>query len=205
MKFCALQESYEKGSFLSGETTGFIDDNLIDDSFNNIENPLSHKYSDLHLHTTEFYGALTPREVVCAAKELGLSVIAITDHDTVNGIAEAIEAGMECGLEVIPGIEISAIDGEREVHILGYYIYPDSKDLLEILSQMIDARDTRAIQMVEKLNGLGGLITLDRVCEISGNQFNGRPHIADAMLEAGYITERAEAVRQEVIIRIAKA
>lgn len=165
--------------------------NLVDSSFP--------KFTDLHIHTTASDGSLTPRQLVIAAKEAGLSTIAITDHDTVNGIAEAIEAGMECGLEVIPGIEISAIDGEQEVHILGYYIVPDSKGLLEILSKMIHARDTRAIRMVEKLNGIGVMITLDRVREISGNQFIGRPHIAEAMLEAGYITKRAEAFTTDFI------
>lgn len=159
----------------------------------------SEKYADLHLHTTASDGTLTPRQMVQAAKEVGLSVIAITDHDTVSGLAEALEAGQELDIEVIPGIELSTIDSKQEVHILGYYIDTSCQNLLDVLSQMIHARDTRAVRMIEKLNELGVSITLDRVREISGNEFMGRPHIARAMIEAGYIKEHAEAFTTEYI------
>lgn len=159
----------------------------------------STKYADLHLHTTASDGTLTPRQMVQSAKEVGLSAIAITDHDSVKGITEALEAGKEMDLEVIPGIELSTLNGKKEVHILGYYIDPPYKNLTEVLAQMIHARDTRAVRMVQNLNELGVDISLDRVREISGSDFIGRPHIARAMLEKGYIKEQAEAFTTDYI------
>jgi predicted metal-dependent phosphoesterase TrpH len=158
-----------------------------------------HSGADLHLHTTASDGTLSPTQMVKSAKATGLSVIAITDHDSVSGIAEARQAGKELDLEVIPGIELSALDGEKEVHILGYFIDPSSKNLVQTLSTIIRARDNRAIMMVQKLNDLGIGISLERVHEISGNDFIGRPHIAMAMMEIGYIKEQAEAFTSEYI------
>lgn len=103
----------------------------------------------------------------------GFSAIAITDHDTVGGLAEAMDAGREFCVEVAPGIELSTLDGSKEIHILGYFIDPASPGLLEMLRRMIDARENRAVGMVEKLNALGVRISLDRVREISGNEFLG--------------------------------
>jgi len=155
--------------------------------------------ADLHLHTTASDGTLTPHEVVTKAKDAGLSAIAITDHDSTSGLEEAISTGNELDIEVIPGIELSTLDGEKEVHILGYFIDPSNLSLTDILSKMIRARDNRAVAMVQKLNDLGVDISLDRVREISGSEFIGRPHIAIAMLEKGYIKEQAEAFTTEYI------
>ena len=146
-------------------------------------------YSDLHLHTTASDGKNTPAEVVALAQQKGFSAIAITDHDTTSGIEEAIHAGTEYGLEIIPGIELSTIAGEREIHILGYYLDINSTILSEKLSQFIDARKNRAVKMVEKLNSLGVKISLPRVKEIVGTEFIGRPHIASALLKKGLAPE----------------
>ncbi|PKL70948.1 MAG: phosphatase [Methanomicrobiales archaeon HGW-Methanomicrobiales-1] len=155
--------------------------------------------ADLHLHTTASDGTLTPYQMVKFAKDAGLSAIAITDHDSTSGLEEAISAGNELEIEVIPGIELSTLDGEKEVHILGYFIDPSNIMLIDFLSKMIRARDNRTVEMVEKLNDLGVDISLDRVRDISGTPFIGRPHIARAMLEMGYIREPAEAFTPEYI------
>ncbi len=162
-------------------------------------------YADLHLHTTASDGTLTPRRVVEAAAEAGFSTIAITDHDTTAGLAEALTAGAALGIEVIPGIELSALDGELEVHILGYHIDPDNPALKQITAKISHARSNRAVGMVEKLNGLGVHITLKRVKELAGNEVIGRPHIARAMLERGYISDQKEAFTSEYIDRGGKA
>jgi len=150
-------------------------------------NPTFLKYADLHLHTTASDGRFTPHKMIQLAKDAGLSAVAITDHDSVNGISEALDAGMKLNIEVIPGIELSCIEGKKEVHVLGYFIDSTCKSLNDVLSQMILARDNRAVQMVQKLNDIGIHISLDRVRELSGNEFMGRPHIAQAMIEKGYI------------------
>jgi len=161
--------------------------------------------ADLHLHTTASDGIFSPREVVQKAKNLGLSTIAITDHDSIEGLDEAIKAGQEKKVEVIPGIELSALEGEREVHILGYFIDPTNWRLAETLSKIIETRQNRAREMIEKLNSFGVDISIDRVKEISGNSFIGRPHIAKAMIEKGYIEEISEAFTKDFIGRGGRA
>jgi len=161
--------------------------------------------ADLHLHTTASDGTLTPYQMVKFAKETGISAIAITDHDSTSGLEEAISAGNDLGIEVIPGIELSTLDGEKEVHILGYFIDPSNISLTDLLSKMIRARDNRAVAMVQKLNDLGVDISLERVRELSGSEFIGRPHIARAMLEKGHIKEQAEAFTTEYIGRGGRA
>ena len=162
-------------------------------------------FADLHLHTTASDGTNTPAEVVALAKEKGLSVLAITDHDTTAGLTEAIATGDKLGLEVISGIELSTLDDDREIHILGYYPNCSSKPLQEMLKKMIDVRKNRAIYMVEKLNQLGYAVELSRVKEIAGADFIGRPHIARALLEKGYIDDISEAFSESFIGRGGKA
>ncbi len=135
------------------------------------------------------------------AKEQGFAAIAITDHDTTAGLEKALTAGAMYQLEVIPGIELSTLDGEREIHILGYYVDPYHKGLQEMLTQMIEARQGRAVKMVEKLQKLGYALKLNRVQEIAGGPFIGRPHIARALLEKGYISEPCEAFTDAFIGR----
>lgn len=149
---------------------------------------------DLHVHTTASDGAYTPFEVVQEAVARGLTAIAITDHDTTAGIDKALEAAKGTALEVIPGIELSAEWGSEETHILGYYLdYHDGalQETLEILRQ---ARRKRARTMVERLAGLEMPLCWDRVVEIAGESSAfGRPHIAQALRERGYVASMNEA------------
>ena len=161
--------------------------------------------ADLHLHTSASDGLYPPAEVVKQAKDKGYSAIAITDHDTTGGLTEALAAGKKLGVEVIPGIELSTLDGDREIHILGYYPDSENDQLQEMLSKMIEARKNRALKMVEKLNHHGIDISLTRIKEIAGTEFIGRPHIAQALLEKGYITEVSEAFSEDFIGRGGKA
>lgn len=158
-------------------------------------------YADLHLHTTASDGMYSPSEVVSLAKDRGYTAIAITDHDTTDGLTEALAAGEKLELEVIPGIELSTLNGKREIHILGYYPDPESVSLQELLYKIIKTRQNRAVKIVEKLNHHGIDISISRVKEIAGSQFIGRPHIARALLEKGYITEIAGAFTESFIGR----
>lgn len=162
-------------------------------------------YADLHLHTTASDGSNAPAEVVALAREKGFAAIAITDHDTVEGLAEALEAGTKLGVEVIPGIELSTLEHDREIHILGYYLDWENELLQAKLKRFIEARRERAVKMVEKLNTLGCHISLKRVKEISGGPFIGRPHIARALLEKGYINELSDAFTADFIGRGGRA
>lgn len=156
-------------------------------------------FADLHLHTTASDGLYTPTEVVVRSKEKGFSAISITDHDTIAGIEEAMSVGAKLGLEIMPGIELSTLNEDREIHILGYYPDIHNIKLNEMLGKMIDVRKSRALFMVEKLNNLGFGIALERVKEIAGSEFIGRPHIARALQEKGYISEIAEAFTKDYI------
>lgn len=158
-------------------------------------------YVDLHLHSTASDGVSSPAELVKLAKAKGFTAIAITDHDTTAGINEAMAEGKRQNLEVVPGIELSTLWGEREIHLLGYYLDWNDHNLQQTLSQMIEARQTRAARMVEKLNTLGIAISLARVKEIAGSEFIGRPHIAQALLERNYVKDTAEAFTADYIGR----
>ncbi|OFX13490.1 MAG: hypothetical protein A2Z18_08710 [Armatimonadetes bacterium RBG_16_58_9] len=140
--------------------------------------------ADLHIHTTASDGTLTPEQVVEAASGIGLAAIAITDHDTVSGIAPALEAGRRFGVEVVPGIEISAMrHGRTEAHILGYCIDHECSELVKFVGKLVDARRERAERMVEQLNAAGVPIEFERVVEIARGGALGRPHVAKAICE----------------------
>lgn len=149
---------------------------------------------DLHLHSTVSDGRLSPAEVVRRAAGLGLTVIALTDHDNVDGIAEALEEAKNLpGLRVIPGIEISTDIDQGELHLLGYFIDYTSPDLLASLIRMRHSREKRAQRMIANLAQLGLPVEWRRVQEIAGDGSVGRPHIAQALLEKGYIATIKEA------------
>ncbi|MFC2040760.1 PHP domain-containing protein [Chloroflexota bacterium] len=149
---------------------------------------------DLHIHSTASDGLLSPAEVVRKAAQLGLTFIAITDHDSVNGIAPALEAAKTFPqLTVIPGVEVSTDIPKGEAHVLGYYLDYTSPELLTTLEGMRNSRRKRAQGMVAKLRDLGVRIEWQRVQEIAGSSSIGRPHIAQAMLEKGYIASIKEA------------
>ena len=144
--------------------------------------------ADLHIHSTTSDGRLTPAEVVKEAAERGLKFMSLTDHDTVDGIAPAKAAVQSFpGLKLIPGIEISTDIPDGEVHVLGYFIDYTSRELGAKLARFRNSRLNRARGMVAKLDKLGIHLDWQRVQQIAGASVMGRPHIAQAMLEKGYI------------------
>ncbi len=153
-----------------------------------------HIKADLHTHTHYSDGRFTPTELVSMAKRSGLDIIAITDHDNVDGIDEAIEAGKQTGIEIIPGVELSSEHRGREVHVLGYFVDYRSENLLEHLMSFRDLRRKRAEKIVEKLNGLNvPLKTSDVMEQVKGGASIGRPHVAYAMVEKKLISNYYEA------------
>jgi predicted metal-dependent phosphoesterase TrpH len=149
---------------------------------------------DLHIHSTASDGALSPEEVVGESVRRGLSVIALTDHDTVNGVAPALAAAEAFpGLRVVPGVELSTDVAQGEVHILGYFIDYSDGELLARLERMRNSRRERAQEMIARLGDLGVNIDWSRVQEIAGEGSVGRPHLAQAMVEGGYVGSLKEA------------
>jgi predicted metal-dependent phosphoesterase TrpH len=150
-------------------------------------------YIDLHLHTTASDGTRSPSEIVNYAKSKGLQAIAITDHDTIEGLAEALAEGERIGLEVIPGIEISAEHIPGSMHLLGYFLDIHHPLLNERLEYLQKARAERNPKIVENLNRLGVKMTYDEVVKASGGGQVGRPHFAQVLLEKGYVRSFQEA------------
>lgn len=149
---------------------------------------------DLHIHSTASDGRLSPAEVVRKSAGAGLTVIALTDHDTVDGIVPALEAAKAFPwLKVIPGVEISTDVPTGEVHVLGYFIDYTHPELEATLRRMRNSRQERAQGMISKLRNLGLPIEWERVKEIAGSGSIGRPHLAQAMLEKSYIASIKEA------------
>ncbi|WP_018086437.1 PHP domain-containing protein [Desulfurispora thermophila] len=149
--------------------------------------------ADLHVHTSASDGTDSPQQVVARAAELGLRALAITDHDTVQGIEPALLAAREYGIEVIPGIELGTEISGREVHLLGYFINYRQEFFLEQLADFQQRRLTRVRKMTQRLNQLGFPVTMDRVLEIAGSGSVGRPHLARALLESGAVGSVEEA------------
>ena len=149
---------------------------------------------DLHLHTIASDGRLTPTDLVLLAARQGLKTIALTDHDTTDGLPEAYVAARGVpGLRIIPGIELSADVPGDEVHVLGYFINPDDPELQDDLTRFREGRVGRARAMVDKLGELGVQVDWERVQHFAGDGAVGRPHIALAMVEAGHCNEPKDA------------
>ncbi len=153
---------------------------------------------DLHVHTTASDGALTPTQVVQRAARLGLTVLAITDHDSVAGIPEALAAGAACGVEIIPGVEINTDVPGAEAHVLGYFIDHRDQELEAKLAALREGRVGRARRMAEVLTGMGAPVRFERILEIAGEGAVGRPHVAQALLEAGHVTSYGQAFDQYI-------
>jgi len=143
---------------------------------------------DLHLHTTFSDGRLTPTELVRLCVQRGLKIVSITDHDSTEGLSEAFDAtGVEGGPTIIPGIELGTEVPGAEIHILGYYVDYEDAEFQETIHRFREGRRERTHEMVEKLSELGIEVRWERVEELSGGGAVGRPHIAQAMVEAGYV------------------
>lgn len=144
------------------------------------------QHIDLHVHTTASDGTLTPSEVVCHAKALGLAAIAVTDHDTHEGIKEALEAGKQYGIEVVPGIEISVDYHCRGIHVLGYFIDPDSPAMAELLDWVIAERKRRNRLIAKAMQDDGIPVYVEDLREKYPDSVVGRPHFAAALVDLGY-------------------
>jgi predicted metal-dependent phosphoesterase TrpH len=156
---------------------------------------------DLHLHSTFSDGTFPPEEVVRRAVGRGLSVISLTDHDSVSGVARASQAGEELGVEVIPGAELSAnVDG-TDVHILAHFVDPQHEELNSCFETYRDARRVRAEKMVKKLNKMGIRVGMEQVLAKAGEGAIGRPHVADVMLEEGFVFSTNEAFHKYIGFR----
>jgi predicted metal-dependent phosphoesterase TrpH len=149
---------------------------------------------DLHLHTTGSDGRLTPVQMVALAVERGLEVISITDHDSISGVGEALAAAAEMGnLTVVPGVEINTDLSTGELHVLGYFIDYKDSELVAALARIRESRVGRAHKMLVKLGELGMPLEWQRVLDLARGESICRPHIAQAMLEKGYISDEREA------------
>lgn len=150
------------------------------------------KKADLHTHSTASDGQYTPSQLVGLAKERGIDVLALTDHDTMDGLEEAIQAGERLGLRVIPGVELSAREYPT-FHILGYGFRLGPSPLAELCRRMKVRRDERKERLLAFLRGKGVELSTTEVEEMAGGDIIGRPHFAQAMVRRGYVSTNREA------------
>lgn len=156
------------------------------------------KKIDLHVHSTASDGTLTPTELATAVKEAGLSAFALTDHDTVDGIAEAKTAAKALSIELIPGVELSCDYKGKEVHMVGLYLDETNPRLLTHLARFRDNRDNRNQKMYQKLNDEGFAISEEALREMFPDAVLTRAHVARFLLEHGYIKSIAEAFEKYI-------
>ena len=157
---------------------------------------------DLHTHTNFSDGVLTPIQLIDKSSAFGLSTIAITDHDSTLAFTEAHQYGLKNNIDVISGVELSASVGDYEAHILGYFINPNDKYLLQTLDDFRHARKTRAFKIVEKLNNLGAKINIDDLLpnenETKSVGAIGRAHIARKLVASGFVKNFSDAFRDYI-------
>ena len=149
---------------------------------------------DLHTHSNVSDGTDTPAELVAAAHEAGLDVVALTDHDTFDGLDRAVAAGREHGVEVVRGLELSCMRQGQSVHLLAYGADPGAAALAEEMVRVREGRTGRLRPVLDLLAGLGVPVTEEEVmAQVGSSPSVGRPHIADALVEAGWVADRTEA------------
>lgn len=153
---------------------------------------------DLHTHSQASDGMQPPAENVKLAKQRGLSAVALTDHDTVAGVAEAQRAGREYGIDVVAGVEISTRAGGKDIHVLGYYVNTEDEKFLERLRGLREAREERNHLIIAKLQELGLEISWQEVIDGLGRPLEpdesiGRPHMADVLVRKGYAADMRDA------------
>jgi predicted metal-dependent phosphoesterase TrpH len=149
-------------------------------------------FVDLHMHSTASDGSRAPGDVVREAKRIGLCAIALTDHDTLDGLPEAEAVGAELGVRVVRGVELSAVEGDVETHILGLHL-GDVAELESHLVALREMRRTRAERIVAKLNDLGVRVELSSVLEQAAGGAIGRPHVARALIAEGWAVDFRDA------------
>lgn len=147
---------------------------------------MTRTYIDLHTHSTASDGCDSPEELIRLARLANVTTLALTDHDTVAGLDEAMETGREVGVDVIPGCELSVRTEYGELHIVGLWITPEAPKMTEAMEQLRQHRAQRNIRIVEKLRELGYAITYEEVLTLAGQGSVGRPHIARVLLNNGY-------------------
>lgn len=144
---------------------------------------------DLHVHSNASDGTLTPTELIALAKESGVAAIALTDHDSIDGISEALSAGDALGVEVIPGVELSCNYNDEEIHVVGLYIDYRDPEFVEHLRNFQDLRDNRNIKMAERLCQEGFNITADALHEMFPDAVITRAHVAKYLVATGQVKE----------------
>ncbi len=147
---------------------------------------------DLHTHSTASDGSRTPADVMAAAHAAGLAAVALTDHDTVAGIPEAASAAAALGIRLVPGVELSAVEGDSETHVLGLHLSRVAA-IEEGLAALREMRRVRAARIVDRLNALGVRITFESVVEQAAGGAIGRPHVARALVQEGWATDLRDA------------
>jgi predicted metal-dependent phosphoesterase TrpH len=150
------------------------------------------EFVDLHTHSTASDGSRAPADVVRAAKSAGLTALALTDHDTLAGLPDARAAGAQLGIKVVAGVELSAVEGDLETHILGLHL-SELSELEQRLVAIREMRVNRAVRIVERLNALGIAVTFEAVLQEAAGGAVGRPHVARALIAGGWATDFREA------------
>jgi 3',5'-nucleoside bisphosphate phosphatase len=148
---------------------------------------------DLHSHSLASDGEFAPCDVATQANEAGLSVWSLCDHDTVAGLVEAAEAAGRLGMRFVPGIELSAFQDSKEIHLLGHFVDPVHPSLTDFEDFLADHRRRRMEQIVEKLGALGVPVRIEEIERWSGGKTLGRPHVARAIVETGMVADVKEA------------
>jgi predicted metal-dependent phosphoesterase TrpH len=146
------------------------------------------RFVDLHSHSTASDGAATPSALVAAARQVGLGAVAITDHDTIGGVREAMAAAVGTELRVVPGVELSAVDASGETHLLGLHL----RDLDTLDTRLVELREMRRLRaerIVQRLNSLGIAITMPEVLTQAAGGAIGRPHVARALVAKGVASD----------------
>lgn len=151
------------------------------------------KRIDMHMHSTYSDGIRTPAELIAMAKSKGLAGLALTDHDSMEGFPELSAAALTAGVEVMTGVELSCEFKNKDLHVLGYGVDPLNLELQQLLREFRGARERRGERIVEKLAEQGVRIDMARVMAKAGNGALGRPHIAEALIEAGFVADHAQA------------
>ena len=148
---------------------------------------------DLHCHSTFSDGSLTPEQLVAEAATIGLSALALTDHDTTAGVPRFLAAAAGMSVRAVPGVELSVDCASGVMHMLGYWMDLENPELLRQMEWIRDGRAMRNRSMLEKLNALGFSMTWDEVAAFAGEDVVGRPHFAQVMLRKGYAKDKNEA------------
>ena len=161
--------------------------------------------ADLHMHSIYSDGSYKPQELINQAKMKNIETIALADHDTTDGLDEALQAGKKMNVEVIPAIEFSVSWQDKEPHLLGYFIDYKHQRFQKQIKKIFKKRKERAVKMIEKLKKRGIKLDLTKVKEMSKNDYIGRPHIARQMIEQGYINDMSQAFSKKYIARGGKA